>query len=165
VPSDLPGLTATQARRLSENEPGQLTHELMILGGYHGVGFRGFSYLCMEIFVPVDSIVRTVIIASYLCEGTGTDRRLKSEATDMLNSIRFFLPNDLDFIHGSPKKGSADNGALPSERRRADKVREQAAKARAVGAITGWPMSLEKSIRLQSNRQVPLDTPDVSHGR
>ena len=93
VPYDLPGLTETQAYRLSENEPGPLTHEPITLAGHEGVAFWGFAYGCMQAFVPADGVVHTVTVSSYLCRGDEAHRQLKPEAKAMLDSIRFFPPN------------------------------------------------------------------------
>lgn len=93
TPHDLPGLTETLSLQLSENEPGPLTHEPIILAGHEGVAFRGFAYACMKAFVPINGVIHEVTVSSYLCQGEGVDRQLKPEAQAMLESIRFFPPN------------------------------------------------------------------------
>lgn len=93
TPYDLPGLTETLSVQLNENEPNPLTHEPIMLAGHEGVAFWGFSYLCMNAFVPVDGVIHEVTVSSYLCQGEGVDRQLKPEAQAMLESIRFFPPN------------------------------------------------------------------------
>lgn len=109
VPYDLPGLTETQTYRLSENEPGPLTHEPITIGGHEGVAFWGFAHLCMDAFVPADGVVHAVTVSSYLCQGAGAGRHLKPEAKAMLDSIRFFPPNppppDGLPIEGLPQPG------------------------------------------------------------